>query len=526
MRKTRRLPFGLAVLVGVFATQSAALAVVRPAGAATAAQDATVRVVQTAVIVAEPRGDADVVGTVTPGAVLELLDERGSWYLVRPPDDTPRDWRTGWINRAMVELLTVETPTTPRIPPAATQAALEPQLSQSGGTYPRSETSVGWSLLHDSTLDRTSALGVYVAGATNFTPWVGVAVEAGWNVLSLDAFGVEFFDASIFTALAGPRFTSRAVDRVVPFGQLLAGVAFTRFDVFGFLSDDVVFALQPGGGVDVVLTDRVALRFGVDSRMLFDLGQTFRELRFTTGVTFRSDFKPGGVTRRSDATRRAARPRQPVATAPSGVQHSVSLNVGYFMLQEDVVSDLIFSQLQSTSAPPHSLDSFNAFSGGADWLIAFGEHVEAGFGLGYYSRTISSVYRDFLSDGGAEIPQEFALRVIPVTATARFYLGRGAVQPYAGGGVGVFNWRYSEVGDFIDFNTLAVFEEEFVADGNDLGGVFLAGVRIPAGAGAAVGGEIRYQQVEGHLGPNRPANTSERIDLTGLTTQFTLQVKF
>ena len=58
------------------------------------AQDTTVRVLQTSVIVSEPRGDAEVVATVAPGAVLELLDERGSWYLVRSPDTT-RDWRTG-----------------------------------------------------------------------------------------------------------------------------------------------------------------------------------------------------------------------------------------------------------------------------------------------------------------------------------------------------------------------------------------------------------------------------------------------
>ena len=47
----------------------------------------TLRVLRSAVVVAEPAGDASVVGTVVAGEVLELLDERGSWYLVRPPDD-------------------------------------------------------------------------------------------------------------------------------------------------------------------------------------------------------------------------------------------------------------------------------------------------------------------------------------------------------------------------------------------------------------------------------------------------------
>ena len=51
------------------------------------------------------------------------------------------------------------------------------------------------------------------------------------------------------------------------------------------------FALQPGGGVDVALSDAVALRFGVDVRVLFDKpfsGDSHNQLRFTTGVVFRT----------------------------------------------------------------------------------------------------------------------------------------------------------------------------------------------------------------------------------------------
>ena len=64
----------------------------------------TLRVLRSAVVVADPKGDADVVGTVLAGEILELLDERGSWYLVRPPDDgSEREWRTGWLKQGMVE---------------------------------------------------------------------------------------------------------------------------------------------------------------------------------------------------------------------------------------------------------------------------------------------------------------------------------------------------------------------------------------------------------------------------------------
>ncbi len=319
----------LTVLVCVFSPAPALSAAVQP--------ELAVRVVRTAVIVSEPRGDADVVGTVTPGEVLDLLDERGSWYLVRPPNDgTPRDWRTGWISQEMVELL--GTPTTARPPAVAPQ--------------------------------------------------------------------------------------------------------------------------QPA-----------------------------------------------------------------VAPAASrGVQHSVSVNIGYFMLQDEIVSDLIFSKPPSTSSPPHLLDTFNNFTAGAEWLIGFGEHVEAGVGLSLYRRTVPSVLR--LPDFAREIGQDFQLRVMPITAVARFLLGRAAVQPYVGGGVGVFNWRYSEVGEFVDFTTLSTVPGEFVAEGNDVGGVFLGGVRVQVGSGSAVGAEVRYQQAKGVIGPGRFASSSEQIDLSGLTTQFTFQVQF
>ena len=102
---------------------------------------------------------------------------------------------------------------------------------------------------------------------------------------------------------------------------------------------------------------------------------------------------------------------------------------------------------------------------------------------------------------------------------------RSAIQPYAGAGVGFFNWRYSEVGEFVDFNTFDVFRDRFVAEGNDVGGVYLAGLRVLAGSRFAVGAEIRYQDVQGVVGLDQ-GFLDERIDLGGLTTSFTFNVRF
>ena len=77
------------------------------ATAASLAQSTTMlRVVKSGFVLAEPSPNGTVVGTVFPSEILELLDERDSWLLVRPPGNAEQaEWRTGWVGRAMVEHL-------------------------------------------------------------------------------------------------------------------------------------------------------------------------------------------------------------------------------------------------------------------------------------------------------------------------------------------------------------------------------------------------------------------------------------
>ena len=89
------------------------------------------------------------------------------------------------------------------------------------------------------------------------------------------------------------------------------------------------------------------------------------------------------------------------------------------------------------------------FSGplfGAEWLTALGDNFDAGLGVGFYQRTVPTVYNDFVNANGTEIEQDLKLRVVPFTATVRWLpMGHhNGVEPYIGAGVGVFNYRYSE----------------------------------------------------------------------------------
>ena len=213
--------------------------------------------------------------------------------------------------------------------------------------------------------------------------------------------------------------------------------------------------------------------------------------------------------------------------SPVQAQQSLSLNLGHFAVRgEDtrIQDDVLIENLNLFA---FDLRDFNNGTVGSEWLVGLGNNFEAGVGLGFYQRTVPSVYTDFINVDGTEIFQDFRLRVVPLTLTVRVLpFGRhAAVQPYFGGGFGMFNWRYSEVGEFIDFTDFGVFRDRFVADGTDVGGIILGGVRAPVGSRFAIGGEVRYQQASGRVGIDQ-GFLNERIDLGGLATQLTFQVGF
>ena len=217
-----------------------------------------------------------------------------------------------------------------------------------------------------------------------------------------------------------------------------------------------------------------------------------------------------------------------VRAAPAHAQQqSVTFALGHFAVRgEDArISDDVLVENMDLFA--FRLGDLSNVSTGGEWLIGLAEYVEAGVGLGFYRRTVASTYNDFVDVDGSEIEQDLKLRVIPFTTTIRFLpFGRSAaVQPYVGGGLGIYAWRYSEVGDFIEFSNFGIFRDQFVAEGNDVGTVVLGGVRVPFGSRYALGGEIRYQTVQGTVGVEN-GFLEESIDLGGLTAQATLQVKF
>lgn len=216
------------------------------------------------------------------------------------------------------------------------------------------------------------------------------------------------------------------------------------------------------------------------------------------------------------------------SAGPAAAQDSVvGINVGGFLLKgEDGRSrdDALANNLSFLSFEP---TDFNGVTFGGDYFISAGSFIEVGVGLGFYQRTVPSVYERFVDTDGTEIEQDLKLRVIPVTATVRFFpLSRdGGIQPYVGGGVAFNRWRYSETGEFVDFSDGAIFRDNFVDEGTKAGPVFLGGLRFPLGASALIGGEYRYSRATVDLDPSL-GFAGDTLDIGGSTLLVTLQFKF
>jgi hypothetical protein len=218
-----------------------------------------------------------------------------------------------------------------------------------------------------------------------------------------------------------------------------------------------------------------------------------------------------------------------LATArPAFAQQTLNFTLGYFSVRgEDArVDDDVINENRHLFA--FEVDDFSGATAGAEWLIPLGEYFEAGAGLSFSRRTVASVYRGVTEDNGAEIEQDFRLRMVPVALTVRVLpLGQShGVQPYVGAGLALISWRYSESGDFVDLRDDTIFREQFVASGSARGPVALGGIRF-AGDAVSGGFEIRYHSADADLGTQFAAGTPDpRIDLGGWTYQATVGYRF
>jgi hypothetical protein len=231
------------------------------------------------------------------------------------------------------------------------------------------------------------------------------------------------------------------------------------------------------------------------------------------------------------------------AASPASAQVVQSLNLGggFFspkgfdsrvdgdVLVRDAFGDYLPAYPDLSDALAFDMSDFRGGQVFAEWNAAFGDHVELGVGVGHYRRSVPTVYWDLVDDFGDEIEQTLRLRVAPLTAVVRFlpFGDASSVQPYVGAGVGMFNFRYSEFGRFVDPETLDIDDGRFTATGWAPGAVVLGGVRVPLGGDVyGLTLEGRYNIATGDTGGIEAGFLDEKIDLGGGQFNIGFLVRF
>jgi hypothetical protein len=221
-----------------------------------------------------------------------------------------------------------------------------------------------------------------------------------------------------------------------------------------------------------------------------------------------------------------------LATPTASAQQSLNFYIGGFTptsFDARGSDDVLFQNSLSLNTLNRlngiDIGQFNHVTVGGEWLVGLGRNFEAGLGLGFYQKTVPTVYTNLTHADGTDISQDLKLRIVPFTATIRALpFGQNRpIQPYVGAGVAVYSWRYSETGDFVD-NQNNIFNGNFVGSGGAVGPVVLGGVRIPAGP-LGIGGEIRWQGGKATL-PASENFAGSKINLGGLSYLLVFNVRF
>jgi hypothetical protein len=210
--------------------------------------------------------------------------------------------------------------------------------------------------------------------------------------------------------------------------------------------------------------------------------------------------------------------------APASAQQTISLQLGAFLPKGEnsrVAGDVLDVNRQYLL---FDVGDFNGFLVTGDWSVALGEYIEASAGFGFYQSTVPAIYGEWINEDGSEIEQDLTLRIMPATAVVRVLpLGaRKAFQPYFGGGLAVYFWRYSETGEFLGTDD-SIFSDAFVDSGTSVGPMVVFGARGLVSQSAIIGVEGRYQWGEGDLSQDF---LGEKIDLGGFSILATFGFRF
>ena len=167
-------------------------------------------------------------------------------------------------------------------------------------------------------------------------------------------------------------------------------------------------------------------------------------------------------------------------------------------------------------------DDFLAGGYGFEFDLALWSRVDLSIGFANGDADTIGSYLDFVYEDGGEIEHRARLAMTELSLGLRVRLGPSSfrVNPYLVGGVTGAYYRYSEIGDFVDFDTGDIYYDEF-EEKSFLPGFFagagadVAVVRLPDGGRVELFGEFRYTRAQGEHSEGFEGFGDLRLDRLG-----------
>ena len=183
-----------------------------------------------------------------------------------------------------------------------------------------------------------------------------------------------------------------------------------------------------------------------------------------------------------------------------------------------------------------SRGDFSGGAVGADLAVRVLPRLDVVVGASYTGTTSRSEFRHFVDQDDLPIEQSTTFRRLPITVSLKGYLqprGRSVGRlawipsrfaPFVGAGAGVMKYRFNQEGDFVDFDTQAVFYDRFVSTDWTPTAHAFAGVDYSLTPRFALTGETRYTWARGDVGQD--FSGFKPIDLSGVSATAGLTVRF
>jgi hypothetical protein len=171
--------------------------------------------------------------------------------------------------------------------------------------------------------------------------------------------------------------------------------------------------------------------------------------------------------------------------------------------------------------------SFSGPNIGGDLSIRVAPRLDLSIGVDYSAAVKNSDDRVFIDNNNLPIEQTTSFRRAPLMANALVYLaprGRSVgtlawiparVVPWIGAGAGTMWYRFQQQGDFVDYQTLNVFNATLQSSGWTPAFQGLGGVDVTLSPRVGFTADARYLWAKADL--SNDFRNFDRIDLSGIT---------